>query len=100
MDRSKQDLCRLRTKSERTNRQYNIDAYKEKQYKHNRDLRRAQEEPLRKFVLETSTIKAMAKLNKNVRLVPSKQVGMLRRPDGTMTTNPEQACDVLLSHFF
>ena len=100
LDRSKRELCRLRTKSEKTNRQYDIDAYKDKQYEYNKDLRRAQDEPFRKFVSDTSTIEAMAKLNKILRSVPSKQVGMLKRPDGTMTTNPEQACDVLLSHCF
>ena len=61
-------------------------------------LKKAQCKSFREFVHETSTLSDMARLNKILNKTKSHQIGMLQKPDGSLSHDPEESCNILLDH--
>ena len=75
-------------------------AYKELKANYTKMLKKAQCKSFREFVHKTSTLSDMAKLNKILNKTKSHQIGMLQKPDGSLSHDPEESCNILLDHAF
>ena len=65
-----------------------------------RAVRRAKRESFRNLVQETSTVPAMSKLNKILDRKESSVLGLVRKPDGTMSATTVESLEVMLREHF
>jgi hypothetical protein len=49
------------------------------------------------FVGEVETLPAMAKLSKILKSKPSNKLGLIRKPDGSLSTLPEESLETMVS---
>ena len=87
-------------KYKHTKREQDRNNYKELKSTYTKMLKKAQCKSFREFVHATSTVSEMARPNKILTKTKSHQIGMLQRPDGSISHDPEESCDILLNHTF
>ena len=78
----------------------NWEHYKSLQRKYNKALYKSQRNSFQDFVKETESISEMSRLNKILTKAKSRQVGMLRKPNGDMCTTPLESLNVLAEKCF
>jgi hypothetical protein len=66
----------------------------------NNCIKEAKRTRFQEFVSEVETLPAMAKLSKILKSKPSNKLGLVRKPDGSLSTSPEESLETMVSEHF
>ena len=66
---------------------------------HNK-VKKAKREAWQDHCIETCTVKGMSKLIKSIQGIKNNSLGLLRKPDGTFTRNPDETLSTLMDEHF